>query len=159
MTQPDEIRGLCVTLLVAGEQALVVLMDESGSVNRSGSGSTNNSDLDLYIGRTDPACFTFLRSRISPQLLNWCGQSRTAPDIQGKPCKLTIDFFTNLSERGRSFSMEWNYGSESEGPPADVCEFVRSAVEVTRDWHEQQKKMVMKAEARPSKPWWQFWRR
>lgn len=134
------------------------MMDDKGSVNRAGNGSTNNSDFDLYIGATDPASFHRLRGRISTQLVEWCGQSRTAPVVRGKRCKLTIDFFTDLGQGGKSSSMQWNYGSESQGPPAEVCEFVRASVEVTQEWFERQKNMVMSAHKRTLKRWWQFWR-
>jgi hypothetical protein len=155
---PGEIRGICVTLLIADKQTLVVMMDESGGVNRAGTGSTENTDWDLYIGKTDPASFQRLRSKVSPQLLNWCGQARTAPEVLGKPCKLKIDFFADLSERGKSSSMVWNYGSESQGPPPDVCEFVLAAIDVSREWHERQKKSAFNAGTGEPKRWWQFWR-
>ena len=43
---------------------------------------------------------------------------------------------------GTSEGSEYLYGSESEGPPRDVVDFVRAAVGETERWYQTQLKMV-----------------
>jgi hypothetical protein len=52
---------------------------------------------------------------------------------------LTVGF---QKSGGQELITEWRYGSESQGPPPEVCEFVVAAVEATDPWFEQQKAMV-----------------
>jgi hypothetical protein len=43
---------------------------------------------------------------------------------------------------GQELMTKWRYGSESQGPPPEVCQFVVDAVEATDPWFEQQKAMA-----------------
>jgi hypothetical protein len=73
----DEFHGIMLTLLVGGEQSLFVMLGADGSINRLGTGAVDNTDRDMYVGRTDPGVFRALREQITLELLPWCGQSRS----------------------------------------------------------------------------------
>ena len=47
-----EIAAILVTLRVNEEESLFVLVAADGSINRLGTGSVNNTDRDLFIGKT-----------------------------------------------------------------------------------------------------------
>jgi hypothetical protein len=135
----DESHGIMVTLLVGGEQSLFIMLGDDGSINRFGTGAVDNTERDMFIGRTDPALFRALHKQITPELLAWCGQSRADPEPQGKVCELTVGF---KRASGEELLTAWRYGSESMGPPPEVGQFVIAAVQATDPWFAQQKAMV-----------------
>jgi hypothetical protein len=94
--------------------------------------------------------------RITNELLGRCGQSLSAPEKVGKVCELTVGF---KKAGGEELMTAWQYGSESQGPPPEICNFVIAAVEATTPWYEQQKAMVRRAgQQGGDKKWWQFWK-
>src|SRR4051812_11596193 len=102
----DEFHGIMVTLLVGGEQSLFIMLGADGSINRVGTGAVDITERDMFIGHTDPALFRDLRAQIKPELLAWCGQSRAAPDPQGKVCELTVGF---KRASGEELVIAWRY--------------------------------------------------
>jgi hypothetical protein len=71
-------------------------------------------------------------------------------------CELTVGF---KKAGGEELMTAWQYGSESQGPPPEICNFVIAAVEATTPWYEQQKAMVRRAgQQGGDKKWWQFWK-
>jgi len=153
--------GILVTLLVGGEQVLFIMLGSDGSINRLGTGSVSNTERDMFIGQTSPEVFEQLRGKITEELLRWGGQSRSAPEKRGKVCKLTRGF---KEAEGQELMTGWQYGSESQGPPPEVSDFVVAAVEATTPWYEQQKAMVSRGRRDSGggqgggKKWWQFWK-
>lgn len=139
MAKYDEITRIIVVLLVDGEQSLFVLLGADGTINRMGNGSVEDIERQLFIGVVDPRLFLGLRSRLGPGVVYWLGQRLAAPQPKGKLCELTVSF--GYAD-GREASMGWRYGSDSQGPHPDVCEFVSAAVEATEPWFESQKAMV-----------------
>jgi hypothetical protein len=138
MPTPEAVTGIFITLKVEDEQALFVLLSSDGTVNRAGTGSDENVENDLFIGRTSPEMFEALKSRIRPEALQWEG-GYAAPDPAGQTCELTVGFMHNDdSESGCRF----RYGSESQGPPEELCDLVMAAIEITNPWYEEQKRMV-----------------
>ncbi len=155
MSERDDIHGILVTLLVGGEQVLFIMLGSDGSINRLGTGSVNNTERDMFIGQTNSEVFQQVQGRIIKELLGWCGQSLSAPEKRGKVCQLTVGF---KKSDGQELMTVWQYGSESEGPPPEVCDFVVAAVKATTPWYEQQKAMVSGGGQESGKKWWQFWR-
>ena len=143
----DDVDTILVSLDVGDTPALFVLLSSDGSINRIGDGSIGG-DQDMFIGVTREPLFQRLRDKIAESFLEHA-VSYELPDRVGSDCTLSIRFIAGGQETGLIFK----YGSESEGPPQDVYDFVRAAVDVTGPWHEAQKQMV----ARKSKPWWRFW--
>ncbi|HJZ90444.1 MAG TPA: hypothetical protein VKE40_06195 [Gemmataceae bacterium] len=99
----------------------------------------DNTERDMFIGRTDPGLFRGLREQITPELLAWCGQSRADPEPKGKVCELTVGF---KRASGEELFTGWRYGSESMGPPPEVGQFVVAAVQATDPWFDQQRAIV-----------------
>ena len=135
----DEFHGIMVTLMVSGEQSLFIMLGADGSINRVGTGAVDNAERDMFIGRTDPAVFRGLREQITPELLAWCGRSLGDPEPQGAVCELTVGF---KRAGGEELLTAWRYGSESQGPPPEVGQFVVAAVRATDLWFERQRAMA-----------------
>jgi hypothetical protein len=135
MGEQKNIVGIMVTLLVGGEQSLFIMAACDGGINRVGTGSVNNSERDMFIGRTDTVLFKELRDRITPELLGFCGRHLADPNPQGKVCELTVGF---QLEDGQELVTSWRYGSESTGPPREVGQFVIDAVQATDPWFTKQ---------------------
>lgn len=147
---PDSINAIMVKLDVAERQLLFIVLAADGLVNRVGTGAMNNSENDLFIGRTTDPLFATLREQVRPEWLEHFG----AYDIPGKvgsTCTLSLLFKTSEGQEG---GIQFVYGSESQGPPSDICEFVTEAVRLTDPWYATQKQM---AAPKKSKPWWRLW--
>lgn len=140
MTTERPITGIMVTLHVADQQALFILLASDGTINRMGSGSLNNTDRILFIGCTAFELFEGLRQRVGTDLLRWLGQY-SDPSPQGEPCRLTVGF---LHDDGSESMSHWQWGAESQGPPPAVRDFVIAAVQITEPWFQQQKQMAQK---------------
>jgi hypothetical protein len=138
MSERDDIHGILVTLLIGGEQSLFIMLGSDGSINRLGTGAVDNAERDMFIGKVGSQPFEQLRNKVSQELLGWCGRQLSDPQPQGKVCELTVGF---QRADGQESMTRWRYGSESQGPPPEVCQFVVAAVEATDPWFEQQKTM------------------
>jgi hypothetical protein len=130
--------GILVTLHVADNQALYVMLDAYGTIHRMGNGAESNTELDLFIGSSTGEEFESLRSEVTPHLLQWLGSYKD-PHLQGSLCRLTVGL---RQDDGKELSSQWEYGTNSQGPPPEICEFVRSAVNITNPWYEQKKNGV-----------------
>ncbi len=140
MTSEKTIKGIMVTLHIAEQQALFVMLAVDGTINRMGTGSVSNTERDLFIGRTTPDLFEGLRQRVGAELLRWIGQYGD-PSPRGKLCRLTVGF---QHADGSEAMSHWQYGAESQGPPPVVGDFVIAAVRTTEAWFQQQKQMAKK---------------
>jgi hypothetical protein len=138
MSEHGDIHGILVTVLIGGEQSLFIMLSSDGSINRMGTGAVDNAERDMFIGKIGPELFQHLRAKVTQELLGWCGQRLADPQPQGKICELTVGF---QRADGEELMTKWQYGSESQGPPPEVCQFVVAVVEATAPWFEQQKAM------------------
>lgn len=144
MEATGEVIAIVVVLEVAGRQALLALLASDGTVNRMGSGRVDESDRDMFIGKTAPALFENLRSKITPGVIHFLGQRLAAPNPVGQPCELTVGL---RYADGRDVASAWRYGSESHGPHPEIVEFVKQAVQITEPWFQKQKDMVARRSA------------
>jgi hypothetical protein len=149
---PESITATLIKLDIDGRQSLFVVLAADGLVNRLGTGSVDNSENDLFIGRTSEPLFSQLRARVQPQWMAQLG-GYDVPDKVGSACTLSVLFQGSNGEEG---GLEFSYGSESQGPPAEICAFVTEAVRLTDPWYEQQKRMVRESKKK-KKPWWRPW--
>lgn len=148
MPKVSDINSVHVTLEKGGKQALFILLAADGSINRRGTGSVNNTDNDLFIGVTQEPLFKQLLTHLDDAMLDHMG-GYDVPERRGVPCKLSSGLaFSNGGENGFGF----RYGSESEGPPHEIIEFVTAAVQLTDPWFQQQKQMVAKSASHEKKP-------
>lgn len=134
MVKPEDVTGVAMSLKVDEELSLFALLAADGSINRLGTGTVDNTEKEMCIGViSDPKLFEKLRGQISPDLFKWIG-GRADQSPSGKICELTIWLFLpNKEER----TFYFKYGSESIGPPPEVCRLVLAAIEVTNPWYEQ----------------------
>jgi hypothetical protein len=133
-----EIQGIFISLTVGFRPSLFVLLAADGTVNRMGSGGLNNTDLEMYIGRTPDPLFATLRKWIKPEWFEYPGEYKI-PDGKGLPCELQVHL--KLLD-GRQTGLVFHYGSQSKGPPAYLCEFVERAAAITAPWHQSQKALA-----------------
>lgn len=136
-----EVTGFAVSLKINEESSLFVLLDRHGSINRSGSGTVDNTEGDLFIGLTDPTVFRSVLSQLDGEPLKHLGQRFEYRNPRGPLCKLALMFqFAD----GTSDGVEFLYGAESQGPPKFVVDFVTAAVRETDSWHQEFKQGVAK---------------
>lgn len=153
MPKVSDINAVHVTLEIGDKQALFILLAADGTINRFGTGSVNNKDNDLFIGVTQEPLFKQLLSNLDDDMLDHMG-GYDVPEQHGIPCKLSIGLaFAGDYENGFGF----RYGSESQGPPEEIIQFVTAAVQLTDPWFQEQKKMVNISESDEKKPWWKLW--
>lgn len=114
--------------------SLFALLSADGSINRLGTGAVDNTEREMCIGViSNPQPFQTLRAQISPETFKWLG-GRADQSPKGKICELTIWLFLpNKEER----TIYFKYGSESMGPPPEVCRLVMAAIDATDPWYEQ----------------------
>ena len=148
----DSIDLIVIELRVASKPALFVLVAADGTVHRLGTGTVNNTERDLFIGRSADRVLDQLRAGIRPEWLDHQG-SYDAPDKKGLPCELVVLMrHSDASESGLRFL----YGSKSQGPPREICDFVERAVSITEPWYQEQKRRAARSKV-GRKPWWKFW--
>jgi hypothetical protein len=148
---PESINAIMVKLDIADRQALFIVLANDGLVNRLGTGAVNNTENDLFIGRTNDPLFTELRAQVRPEWLDRFGEY-DVPSKAGSTCKLSVLFKAAQGDKG---GVSFIYGSESQGPPGDICHFVTEAVRLTDPWYEKQKQMA--ANSKKDRPWWRPW--
>ena len=127
-----------VSLKVGAAQspALFILLARDGTVNRLGTGAVDNTERDLFIGRTTEPLFPALMNQFTDAMLQHVGGYEMR-DRKGEDCRLSIALrFADGSEDGFGFL----YGSESEGPPQEIVQIVIEAARLTDPWYEAQKK-------------------
>lgn len=153
MPKVSDINAVHVSLKTGDKKALFILLTADGSINRLGTGAVNNKENELFIGVTQQPLFERLLTNLDDKMLDHMG-GYDIPDQLGVPCELSIGLaFKNGDENGFGFK----YGSESQGPPHEIIQFVTAAVQLTDPWFQQQKKMVEKSDSREKKPWWKLW--
>jgi hypothetical protein len=126
-----------ISLDVEDVPVLQIGLFRDGTIKRMGTGSEDNSERDLFIGRSTADLFGRLCSLISPDLLRWAGVFAD-PSPSGKICVLTLRFHW---DSGGVSGSQWKYGSTSQGPPHEVRRFVTSTVQITDDWYEKHKQL------------------
>lgn len=128
-----EVVAFTITLDIDEKPSLFVLLAADGAINRLGRGTVDDPAGGLFIGKTDPAIFEAVRSHLSDEMVRTQGQTFQHQNPRGVPCKLTLTF---KFKDGTSSGLAFLYGSESEGVPGDVADFVTTAVRLTDPWYE-----------------------
>ncbi|WP_417378775.1 hypothetical protein [Gimesia sp.] len=131
----DNVARIMVVLECDGDQVLFILLVDDGTINRLGTGAEDNREQDLYIGVSDTVAFQAVRDVCSPVIDDWIGGFGDSA-AAGKPCKLLVGFQTAA---GAEMLSQWEYGTKSKGPPAEVIAVVKQAVQSTEDWYAEQK--------------------
>jgi len=151
MPKVADITMIHITLNVDGKESLFVLLSQDGTVNRLGTGAINNAENKFIIGISPDPLLEQAKQSLTDEMLDHMG-GYDVPDHKGATCRLSIGFrFADGTDSGFDFS----YGSESEGLPHEIDQFVVAAIEATEPWYQSQKKRV--CGVGNSKPWWKFW--
>jgi hypothetical protein len=138
MFASEEVSGVFITMHVDDNQVLFILLTADGAVNRMGAGAIDDDQKQLFIGQGSPDMFEALRSHIRPETMEWEG-GYADPQPLGKTCRLAVGF---MNSAGEESVCTFQYGAESQGPPPDLCELVRAALEITDPWYEEQKRII-----------------
>ena len=152
MKSKPDIQQILISLEVADKQVLFIILGEDGSINRKGDGNPDCKDNDLYIGITNENLFGQLKPFITEEMQEFLGKMYDVPDKKGRLCSLKVLFKGDKIETGVQFL----YGELSQGPPNPLRALVIKTVELTNNWHRQQKQMALNAK-KATKPWWKFW--
>ncbi len=112
---------------------LIMMLARSGALNRRGEGSEDPATFLMAMGTTEDPIFLDLISQLPEEWLAHTGRYQL-PDPQGKSVDLTI---TLTDGKGQETGFQFLYGSDSEGPPEDMIEFVELAMELTDPWYEE----------------------
>jgi hypothetical protein len=132
MPRVAEIKAIFLSLEVGGEKTLFILLSEDGTINRMGNGQLSYPDREsLYMGRTTEPLFAKLRSHLTDDMLRYMGRY-DAPKKVGEVCCFKIGLqFADGSANG----FEIDYGSESDGRPQELVDFLHAALDVTDPWY------------------------
>jgi hypothetical protein len=130
----QDITGVTIRLNAAGKPVLLIHLGADGSITRMGTGAVENEEGALFMGSTDTGIFQALLADVDDDMLTKAG-TFTARHQKGDPCELSV-IFSGPSE-GAVY--EFQYGSESEGPPQELRDLVIRALELTEPWYEEQK--------------------
>jgi hypothetical protein len=77
--------------------------------------------------------FATLRDALPAVLLDHIGVY-AHPDIRGQSSELTV----LLQTPGGAVEIQYQYGSDSQGPPAEILGFLRHCQVATQTWYETQ---------------------
>lgn len=138
---PESISTIMVKLDVADRQVLFIVLADDGLVNRLGTGAVGNGENDLFIGHTADSLFKELRAMVRARWMDHLGSYDVASKV-GKTCILSVLFRTPDGEEG---GLRFVYGSESQGPPGEICQFIREAVRLTDPWYAKQKEAATRS--------------
>lgn len=126
----ERITGVIVKLVVGGAPCLFVMLGADGAVHRMGTGAPGNTELDHHVGMAPEPLFKTFMGRISEELFAHAGRYRMQ-GAAGARCELVVLF---RRDDGGTVAFQFEYGSESEGPPEDVLDLVEAATSVTEPW-------------------------
>ena len=126
--QPEEIERIGLDLTIEDALDLHLVLADDGGISRLGPGGAPATP--MCMGRIDPATFVAVRALVGEDLLAHTGRYAD-PRPQGRRCRLVILF----ESRSQGAGLQFDYGSESQGPPPPVTHLVRQAVALTDDWY------------------------
>ncbi|MDW3649081.1 MAG: hypothetical protein R8P61_18575 [Bacteroidia bacterium] len=132
MLTKAEIENVHISLVVNEEQVLALRVSKSGALNRMGDGSDDPKMRLMFMKRIEEPLFDRLMEILSLDLLSMVGRY-TFPDPKGDITQLLI---TLEGEKDTETGYEFVYGSDSEGPPEEIIDFVEYAVELSDPYWE-----------------------
>ena len=124
--------AVAIALEADGQLVLFILLVEDGTVNRMGTGAIDSKERETYVGVSEDGLFEKFMDTVPDEIFKSAGTYRH-PESLGLPCKLTIGF---RSPR-RTIGFEFQFGSQSEGPPQEISQLVKTAIDLTKPWYQQ----------------------
>ena len=132
MLTKAEIENVHISLVVNEEQVLALRISKNGALNRMGDGSDDPKMRLMFMKRIEEPLFDRLMEILSVDLLSMVGRY-TFPDPKGDLTQLLI---TLEGDNDTETGFEFVYGSDSEGPPEEIIDFVEYAVELSDPYWE-----------------------
>jgi hypothetical protein len=124
-----------IQLTIGRDPALFLALAEDGTVTRGGSGTVNDAESEVYMGSTTEPLLERLKDLVEPWWFNSPGP-HTIDVAHGEPCELSLMLLGPVSG---PWTLQFHYGSESAGPPAEVMSFVNEAIALTEPWYTKQR--------------------
>lgn len=134
LLEKKQVQSVCLELLVGEQQMLYILLGANGTVNRLGRGTIDNDEHTMFYGNTADRLFESFMLDVDDQLFGFAG-SYVDSEYDGEKCKLTMLFQDELEDWT---GFEFIYGSESQGPPTEICDLVVSMIDLTDPWYDRQ---------------------
>ena len=131
----EDIQTIAISIKVEQQPSLFILLSADGTINRLGTGTVDNKEKTLIIDMTKDGYFQKLRSKVNPSWFRNLGVY-DIPGKMGKKVELVIFFVFNDGSEG---NLKFLYGSESQGPPQEIGQFIYAAVDLTNPWYESWK--------------------
>ena len=129
-----DIQQILISFDVNGENDFSLMISREGSINRRG--KTDKPGKNFFImGKGNPEMFLTILKGLQDEWLAWVGRYEY-PDPKGDTCHLSI----SLSGEGVDTGLAFQYGSQSEGPPEEIVQWVEQALEITEPWLQDQRK-------------------
>jgi len=130
----EQVDAVVVSMEVAERPCLFVLLANDGTVNRMGTGTADNVEKALFVGPAPGALFKRFMSGVDEAIFENAGVYKL-PEPEGKLCKLELAF----RRPGGPVGFEFHFGTEGQGPPPEISELVKLAIELTEPWYEAEK--------------------
>ncbi len=137
-----DITALFIRLEVEEELSLYVMLARDGTIHRLGRGTIDNDQHEMYTGKTSDQLFESFIYEFDVSMLQYAGVYEDS-DAEGRACKLTMSF--QMGDEEESVGFEFRYGSDSQGPPVEICDLVVSCIDLTEPWFEHQIEMTSQA--------------
>ena len=135
---PSSVQAIVVTITVAQNQVLHLMLDDAGGIRRQGTGKLECAEGDLLIGATTPKVFAALIDTLPENLLAQAGRYCSRNTREGVSATLNILFQC----KGTVAEFEFQYGSISPKLPQVVQKLVADMIDLTNPWYEKHKANV-----------------
>lgn len=132
-----DLKATTIELNIGEESAFALLMYEDGTINRRGNGEFP-LDKNFFMGVQKDSLLKKLGKTITDDLLDHFDRSYDYKIKEGQICQLEMTIF--LADK--RYAVRYIYGSESEGPPKEVMDYVWNAIRITDPWHQKQIEMI-----------------
>lgn len=126
------VQQLYIKWVIDERPLLAIALGRSGTISRAGDGSPEHAQ-HVFMGRGEAEAFDALMAAWEEDWFELAGRY-TLPDPKGDPATLTISFSSDELDTG----VEFHYGTESEGPPEELVDWVERALDLTQPWWEDQ---------------------
>jgi hypothetical protein len=135
----DDVGMIFMTLTVTGRHVFSFTVGADGLFNRMGTGALQIvEEPELCCGTVTSELFHRITRSLTIELLRWRG-THVLPIQKGRRCEF---FMAILFKGGQEWTTRWQYGSESEGPPPELCSFMRRAIDLTDPRPDRRKQTV-----------------
>lgn len=134
----SDIHAVSVNIEISDKKILYILLAADGTINRTGDGTLENKDPEIYIGKTDEELFKKLLDCISDDVLINANREFNLYN-EGTRVKLELRFYGNNMSAGYRFHYTLE---EKDVIPTEIFYILIKATELTENWYQSQKHTV-----------------